>query len=78
MKERIYLCAGRKFVLSYPINGLLLKPCRLTVRLNSGVLDSIAVVEVCPDGIGAMNSYRSLHHAMPEREYYMYIPAGLN
>lgn len=34
------------------------------------LLDKIAIVEVCPDGAAALQSYRKLHLEHPEREYY--------
>lgn len=36
------------------------------------LLDKIAVVEVCPDGSAALQSYRKLHQEHPEREYYFF------
>ena len=34
------------------------------------VLDKIAMMEACPDGSAALQSYRKLHQAYPERGYY--------
>lgn len=37
---------------------------------NLRKLDKIAVIEQCPDGQAALNSYRRLHQQYPEREFY--------
>ena len=56
--------------LAYPHQWLVIEALQAHREADQRVLDSIAVVEVCPDGSSALNSYLSLHHAMPEREYY--------
>ncbi len=33
-------------------------------------LDRLAVIETCPDGSAAMQSYRYLHQQYPQREFY--------
>lgn len=34
------------------------------------VLDRLAIVDRCPDGAAAFQSYRRLHHQYPQREFY--------
>ena len=41
-----------------------------TTSDNQRHLDSLAVIEQCPDGSAAMKRYRHLHKQYPEREFY--------
>lgn len=55
---------------AYPDQWLVIEAVQAHSEDDRRVLDKIAVVEVCADGTAALQSYRKLHHAYPEREYY--------
>ncbi|MFZ5879113.1 MAG: hypothetical protein ACOY0R_07075 [Chloroflexota bacterium] len=55
---------------TYPDQWLVIEALEAHTEADHRILDKIAVMEVCADGTAAMQSYRSLHHANPEREYY--------
>jgi hypothetical protein len=56
---------------AYPDQWLVIEALKAHSDENRNrVLDKIAVVETCPDGTKAMQSYRKLHQQHPEREYY--------
>ena len=38
--------------------------------IDVSVADRIAVIETCPDGAAAMQSYQRLHREYPSREFY--------
>jgi hypothetical protein len=41
-----------------------------TTQSSQRELEKIAVIEICADGITAMQRYRHLHSQFPEREFY--------
>ena len=41
-----------------------------TTQSSQRELEKIAVIEICTDGITAMQRYRHLHSQFPEREFY--------
>ena len=51
-----------------PINGW--EALEAHTEGNQRILDHIAVVEVCPDSVAAMQTYRWLHQQYPLRQYY--------
>jgi hypothetical protein len=55
---------------AYPDQWLVIEAVQAHSEKDRRVLDKIAVVEACPDGSAALQSYRKLHQAYPEREYY--------
>ncbi len=55
---------------AYPNQWLIIEAVEAHSEADRRVLDKIAVIETCPDGAAAMQSYRKLHQAHPEREYY--------
>lgn len=55
---------------AYPEQWLVIEAVQAHSEADRRVLDKIAVVETCPDGAAALQSYRKLHQAFPEREYY--------
>jgi hypothetical protein len=55
---------------TYPNQWLVIEAVEAHSETDRRLLDKIAVVEVCADGAAALQSYRNLHQAHPEREYY--------
>ena len=55
---------------TYPRQWLVIEALDAHTTSNSRYLDRIAVVETCPDGTAAMQSYRRLHKEYPAREFY--------
>jgi hypothetical protein len=55
---------------AYPDQWLVIEALESHSEAERRELDKIAVVEVCSNGTSAMQSYRKLHQAYPEREYY--------
>jgi hypothetical protein len=60
---------------AYPDQWLVIEAVQAHSEGDRRVLDKIAVVEVCADGSAALQRYRKLHQAHPEREYY-YVHTG--
>ncbi|MCX6080475.1 MAG: hypothetical protein NTW32_13160 [Chloroflexi bacterium] len=56
--------------LAYPNQWLVIEAMQAHSEAEQRLLDKIAVVEIFPDGLTAMRSYRALHRLYPEREYY--------
>ena len=55
----------------YPSQWLIVEALEAhTDQNNRRQLESIAVIESCPDGNKAMKSYRQLHRQYPLREFY--------
>ena len=55
---------------TYPDQWLIIEALEAHTEGNQRLLDRIAVVEVCPDGAAAMQSYRRLRQQYPRREFY--------
>lgn len=55
---------------AYPDQWLVIEALEAHSEAERRILDKIAVVETCADGESAMQRYRALHKAFPEREYY--------
>ena len=55
---------------AHPNQWLVIEAVQAHSEEDRRMLDTIAVVEVCADGSAALQNYRKLHHAHPEREYY--------
>lgn len=55
---------------SYPDQWLIIEALEAHTDENRRRLDRIAVVETCPDGSAAIQSYRRLHKQYPLREFY--------
>lgn len=55
---------------AYPDQWLVIEAVQAHSEDDRRILDKIAVVEACADGAAALQSYRKLHQAYPEREYY--------
>ena len=55
---------------AYPNQWLVIEAVEAHSKEEHRILDKIAVVEACADGAAAMQRYRNLHKAYPEREYY--------
>ncbi len=54
----------------YPNQWLIVEALEAHTEGDRRLLDRIAVVETCPDGASAMESYRRLHLEHPSREFY--------
>lgn len=55
---------------TYPNQWLVIEAVKAHSAKARRVLDKIAVLEACRDGIAAMQKYRQLHKQYPEREFY--------
>jgi len=55
---------------AYPDQWLVIEALQAHTEDNRRILDQIAVVEMCPDSVTAMQTYRRLHQQYPERELY--------
>lgn len=56
---------------AYPDQWLIIEALEAhTTNDNRRELDDIAVIERCPDGGNAMQSYRRFHQKHPSREFY--------
>jgi len=55
---------------AYPDQWLVIEALEAHSEENQRILDQIAVVEVCPDSVTAMQTYRRLHQQHPPREFY--------
>ncbi|MFZ2358793.1 MAG: hypothetical protein WA040_05575 [Anaerolineae bacterium] len=55
---------------AYPDQWLVIEAMEAHSVNNQRQLDRIAVIETCPDGKGAFQSYQRLHEAHPFRELY--------
>jgi hypothetical protein len=54
----------------YPDQWLIVEALEAHTEGDHRLLDRIAVVETCPDGTTAMQSYHRLHRQHPSREFY--------
>ena len=54
----------------YPNQWLVIEAVKAHSAKAKRVLDKIAVMEACLDGVAAMQKYRKLHRLHPEREFY--------
>ncbi len=55
---------------AYPDQWLVIEALVAHSEGNQRLLDRIAVIETCPDGASAMQSYQRLHREFPLREFY--------
>jgi hypothetical protein len=55
---------------AYPNQWLVIEALEAHTENDRRQLDRIAVIEACPDGQAAMQSYRHLHQQYPVREFY--------
>lgn len=55
---------------TYPNQWLVIEAVKAHSTKTRRVLDKIAVLEACRDGIAAMQKYRKLHKQYPDREFY--------
>lgn len=55
---------------AYPNQWLVIEALEAHSEGDRRILDHIAVVEVCPDSVTAMQTYRQLHQQYPLREFY--------
>lgn len=55
---------------SHPDQWVVIEALEAHTEGDRRILDRIAVVEQCPDGASAMQSYRRLHRQYPSRELY--------
>lgn len=55
---------------TYPEQWLVIEALEARTENDHRLLERIAVVETCPDGPDAMQSYRQLHRQYPTREFY--------
>ena len=55
---------------AYPSQWLVVEALEAHTEGNRRILDQIAVVEVCPDSVTAMQTYRQLHQEHPLREFF--------
>jgi len=56
---------------SYPDQWLIIEALQAhTTANNRRLLDKIAIIERCQDGMAAMQSYRRMHLRYPTREFY--------
>jgi hypothetical protein len=55
---------------SYPSQWLVIEAIEAHTQNDLRVLDRIAVIETCPDGNAAFQSYRRLHQQYPQREFF--------
>ena len=55
---------------AYPDQWLVIEALVAHTDGEQRLLDRIAVIETCPDGASAMESYQRLHREFPLREFY--------
>ena len=55
---------------TYPNQWLVIEAVKAHSAKTKRVLDKIAVMDACLDGVAAMQKYRKLHKQYPEREFY--------
>ena len=55
---------------TYPNQWLIVEALEAHTTDDQRVLDRLAVVEICTNGLTAMHSYRRLHQQYPLREFY--------
>jgi len=55
---------------AYPNQWLIIEAVKAHSEADRRILDEIAIVETCADGTAALQAYRQLRQAAPEREYY--------
>ena len=55
---------------AYPGQWLIIEALVAHTESNQRLLDRIAVIDTCPDGSAAMQSYQRLHREYPYREFY--------
>jgi hypothetical protein len=55
---------------TYPDQWLIIEALEAHTEAERRHLDRIAVIETCPDGKAALQSYRRLHQKYPQREFY--------
>lgn len=55
---------------AYPNQWLIIESLEAHTEGNRRLLDRLAVIETCPDGAAALQSYRRLHQQYPLREFY--------
>jgi len=55
---------------TYPDQWLVIEALQAHTEGNQRILERIAVVEVCPDSVTAMQTYHRLHQQYPLREFY--------
>ena len=55
---------------AYPEQWLVIEALEANTQDTRRHLDRMAVVEVCPDGLAALQSYRRWHQRYPTREFY--------
>jgi hypothetical protein len=60
---------------AYPDQWLVVEALEAHTEGHQRLLDRIAVIETCPDGASAMQSYQRLHREYPLREFY-YVHTG--
>lgn len=56
----------------YPRQWLLLEAIKAHSEGDRRILDQLAVLGAYPDSPSALQEYRQLHHAAPERELYVF------
>ena len=54
----------------YPDQWLVIEALEAHDEDNLRILEKMAVIETCPDGRTAFQSYRRLHQQHPQREFY--------
>jgi hypothetical protein len=55
---------------AYPGQWLVIEALGARTEGDRRLLERIAVIETCPDGTAAMQSYQRLHQEYPLREFY--------
>jgi hypothetical protein len=55
---------------AYPDQWLVVEALEAHTEGRQRLLDRIAVIETCPDGASAMQSYQRFHREHPLREFY--------
>lgn len=55
---------------TYPNQWLVIEALEAHTQDDQRVLDRLTVVEICADGLTAMQSYRRLRQQYPVREFY--------
>lgn len=56
----------------YPQQWLLVEAIKAHSEANKRVLEQLAVVNIFPDSISAMQGYAQLHREAPQRELYVF------
>lgn len=55
---------------TYPDQWLVIEALEAHTEDGERILDRLMVIETCPDGAAAFQSYRRLHQEYPQREFY--------